>query len=131
MSGIRWVAIVVVAGMALSLVGTVLGAWWVPFPTGVAIGVALTRARWSLPAGALAGLVAWTVPLVTTQLQYDLGSTATSLAAIMGFNGAATISVALTVLVGALLGLSGAWTGSAARDLYRDVAPAIGGRETR
>jgi hypothetical protein len=111
--------IVLVAGAAITLLGLLLGAWWVAFPVGVAAGVLLARARWALPAGALIGLVAWTVPLVSAQAQYGLKLTSLSLAAIMGFNGAATIPVALTLLVGLLLGLAGAWLGSAARDLVR------------
>jgi hypothetical protein len=110
---------VLVAGAAISLLGILLGAWWLPFPIGVAAGVILVRARWVLPAGALIGLIAWTIPLVSAQLQYGLGPTSLSLAAIMGFNGAATIPVALTLLVGLLLGLTGAWLGAAARGLVR------------
>jgi hypothetical protein len=110
---------VLVAGAAISLLGILVGAWWLPFPIGVAAGVVLVRARWGLPAGALIGLIAWTIPLVSAQLQYGLGPTSLSLAAIMGFNGAATIPVALTLLVGLLLGLTGAWLGAAARGLAR------------
>jgi hypothetical protein len=111
--------IIVVAGAAITLLGLLLGAWWLAFPIGVAAGVVLLRARWALPAGALIGLIAWTVPLVFAQAQYGLKATMLSLAAIMGFDGAATIPVALTLLVGLLLGLIGAWLGSAARELAR------------
>jgi hypothetical protein len=110
---------VLVAGAAISLLGILLGAWWLPFPIGVAAGVVLVRARWVLTAGALIGLIAWTIPLLAAQLQYGLGPTSLSLAAIMGFNGAAAIPVALTLLVGLLLGLTGAWLGAAARGLVR------------
>jgi hypothetical protein len=112
-------SIVLLAGAAITLLGLLLGAWWVAFPVGVAAGALLIRARWALPAGALSGLVAWTVPLVVAQAQYGLKATSLSLAAIMGFNGAATIPFALTLLVGLLLGLVGAWLGCAARDLVR------------
>jgi len=112
-------SIVLLAGAAITLLGLLVGAWWVAFPVGVAAGAVLIRARWALPAGALSGLVAWTVPLVVAQAQYGLKATSLSLAAIMGFNGAATIPFALTLLVGLLLGLVGAWSGSAARGLFR------------
>jgi hypothetical protein len=62
--------------------------------------------------------VAWAIPLEYAQLQYGLAKTALSLAALMGFSGAATIPVALTLLVGTLLGFSGAWFGSVARSFY-------------
>ena len=111
---VRFAAVFVVAA-AISLLGVYLGAWWSPFPVGVAAGLVLTRARWAITAGALAGLIAWTVPLVAEQAQYGLKETSLSLAAIMGFDGAATIPIALTVIVGLLLGLTGAWLGSAVR----------------
>ena len=117
MRGFSRFGTVVVAGAAVGLLGVVLGAWWAPFPAGVAIGMVLLRARWAALAGAVAGLVAWLVPLLVLQQQYGLAPAATSLAAIMGFTGAATIPIALTLLVGLLLGLTGAWFGSAVRDL--------------
>jgi hypothetical protein len=116
-SGLLRFGVVVVAGAAVGLLGVLVGAWWIPFPIGILAGVVLHRARWAIPAGCLAGLAAWTVPLAVAQQQYGLGSTATSLAAIMGFTGAATIPVVLTCAVGLLLGLTGAWLGSAARSL--------------
>jgi hypothetical protein len=117
--------IVSVAGAAITLLGLLLGAWWLAFPIGMAAGAVLLRARWALTAGALIGLIAWTVPLVFAQAQYGLKATTLSLAAIMGFNGAATIPVALTLLVGLLLGLVGAWLGSAARELIRPRSGAV------
>lgn len=113
---VRFAAVFVVA-TAIALLGVYLGAWWSPFPVGIVAGVVLTRARWAVTAGALAGLVSWTVPLVAEQAQYGLKETSLSIAAIMGFDGAATIPLALTVLVGLLLGLTGAWLGSSARSL--------------
>jgi len=110
----RFIAVLVVA-VAVALLGVYLGAWWLPFPVGAGAGLILRRARWALVAGALAGLAAWSVPLIAEQVQFGLKETSLSLAAIMGFNGAATIPIALTVAVGLLLGLTGAWLGSAAR----------------
>jgi hypothetical protein len=119
-------ATVVIAGAAISLLGILLGAWWLAFPVGVAAGVVLPRARWAAPAGALSGFIAWTVPLVYAQVQYGLRAASLSLAAIMGFDGAATIPVALTLVVGLLLGLTGAWLGAAARGLVPGRSPSPG-----
>ncbi len=119
MSGAVRFVTVMIAGAAIGLLGILLGAWWLAFPVGVAAGFVLPRARWAVAAGALSGLIAWTVPLGYAQVQYGLRATSLSLAAIMGFDGAATIPVALTLLVGLLLGLTGAWLGAAARVLFR------------
>jgi len=62
-------------------------------------------------------VAAWLVPLAAAHARYDLGPTAQSLAAIMGFAHKAAVPVVLTLLVGTLLGVTSAWVGSAARSL--------------
>ncbi len=115
MNAQRRFALVLVGGIALSLSGMFLGWWWVTFATGVVIGLALPRTWTALVAGAISGLVAWTEPLIEANAQYGLGPTSLSIAAIMGANGAALVPVALTVVVGGLLGLTGSWLGTAIR----------------
>ena len=107
-------AVLVVTAFVVGLAGVLLGLWWTPFFAGVAIGIVTARQRAGVPLGALAGLVAWLLPLGALHVRLGLGPTATSLAAIMGFSQAA-VPVVLTLLVGALLGLTGAWLASAAR----------------
>ena len=102
-------------GVILAAAGVMLGAWWVPFPVGLAIGVAEPRARIAIPLGAASGLVGWLVPLAQAQLTYGLGPTAGSIAAIMGFGHQGAIPTVLTMLVGTLLGLTGAWLTTALR----------------
>ena len=115
MSARRRFALVLVGGILLSLSGMFLGLWWVTFATGVAIGLALPRTWTALVAGAISGLAAWSEPLIEANTQYGLGPTSLSIAAIMGANGAALIPIALTVIVGVLLGLAGSWLGAAIR----------------
>jgi hypothetical protein len=117
MSAQRRFAVVLLGGIVLSLSGMFLGWWWVTFATGVAIGLALPRTWTALAAGAISGLVAWSEPLIEANAQYGLGPTSLSIAAIMGANGAALIPVALTVVVGVLLGLTGSWLGAAIRSV--------------
>ncbi|TMD77132.1 MAG: hypothetical protein E6I77_08125 [Chloroflexi bacterium] len=120
MSARRRFALVLVAGILLSLSGMFLGLWWVTFATGVAIGLALPKTWTALVAGAISGLVAWSEPLIEANAQYGLGPTSLSIAAIMGVNGAALIPIALTVVVGVLLGLAGSWLGAAIRGVALD-----------
>ena len=101
----------------LAYVAVMLGAWWAPFPFGLAFGIIQPRARIAVPFGALIGLVAWLIPLVSSDSRYGLGPAANSLAAIMGSGHQGAIPIILTLLVGLLLGLTGAWLGSAARSL--------------
>ena len=108
---------VLILALIISVVGVLAGAWWAPFVAGFVIGAVQPRARFAIPAGAVIGLVGWTVPLVALQLQYGAGEAASSLAAIMGFGHQGAIPIILTLAVGLLLGLTGAWLGSAARSL--------------
>jgi hypothetical protein len=104
-------------GALAALAGVLLGLWWTPFVVGLALGVVVPRARIALPTGAAIGLVAWLVPLAVAHERYGVGPTASSLAAIMGFDHQAAVPVVLTLLVGTLLGLTGAWLASAIRSL--------------
>jgi hypothetical protein len=97
----------------LATIGVMLGAWWAPFALGLAFGIAEPRARIAVPVGALIGLVGWLIPLATLESRYGLRPTAGSLAAIMGFGQQGAIPIILTLAVGLLLGLTGAWLGSA------------------
>jgi hypothetical protein len=106
----------------LASAGVLLGIWWAPFAFGFAFGALQPRARIALPVGAAIGLVGWLFPLATVQSQYGVGQAAESLAAILGVGHEAAIPVILTLLVGTLLGLTGAWLGSAGRTI---VQPAI------
>ena len=121
MRGAVWVGVVLLAA-GVTIGGLVVGLWWAAFPVGFALGVAVGRGRRAVPAGAAAGLVAWLIPLVVNGVRFGLGPTATALAAIMGFTHKPAIPVILTLLVGTLLGLTGAWLGSAARGI---VAPNV------
>lgn len=107
------IALLVVVAMAA--VEFVLFGWWAPFVAGLAIGALAGRPRVTIPAGAAVGLLAWGGPLVYDQARYGLGPAASSLAAIMGFDHQGVIPVVLTLVVGALLGLTGAWLGAVAR----------------
>jgi hypothetical protein len=101
----------------VALAGVLLGLWWAPFVIGLAFGAQERRARVAVGVGAAIGLVSWLVPLAVAHERYGLGPTAQSLAAIMGFGHDGAIPVVLTLLVGTLLGLTGAWLASAGRAL--------------
>jgi len=109
----RYVPILLAALLALA--GVSLGLWWAPFVVGVVLGALDPRARITVPLAAAAGLLAWAIPIAVLGARYGLGPTAQALAAIMGLGHQAAVPVALTLLVGTLLGATGAWLGGASR----------------
>ena len=113
---VKALAAVILAAI-VAIAGVLFGAWWAPFVAGLAIGFVRPPARFAVPAGAAVGLLAWALPLAALQVEYGAGSAASSLAAIMGFGHQGAIPIVLTLVVGTLLGLTGAWLGSAARTL--------------
>jgi hypothetical protein len=121
MKGWIWFFITLI-GVAISLAGLLLGAWWLTFVAGLIIGGIIGQGRVAIPAGAGAGVVSWGFGLAVLQVYYGLGPAARSLAAIMGFTGEPAIPLILTCAVGLLLGLTGAWLASALRGL---LVPAI------
>lgn len=108
-------AIILAAVVIQAVISFTFGLWWWTFIVGLAIGTLTGRARFTIPLGAVVGLLAWGAPLLYDQVRYGLGPASSSLAAIMGFGHQGAIPVVLTLLVGTLLGLTGAWLGSAAR----------------
>lgn len=108
---------ILVVGSVAAVVGVMFGVWWAPFVVGLGIGIANPRARVAVPIGAFAGFLAWGLLLGADQILYGLGSTASSLASILGFSHQVAIPVIMTCLVGLLLGLTGAWLGSAGRSI--------------
>jgi hypothetical protein len=119
---VRTVAALILGGL-ISVGCVLLGVWWAPFAVCIAFGIVEPRARFAVPGGALIGLAGWALPLAAIQVRFGLGPTAQSLATIMGFGHQSVIPLALTCVVGLLLGLSGAWLGSAARSLVASNAP--------
>jgi hypothetical protein len=93
-----------------------LGYWWVTPLVGVAIGAILPWPRLAVAVSGLAGLAAWAVPLLWLAVRAPVGQTAAVVAAIMGLAGVGPIGpLAITLVVGILLCVSGAWVGLAAR----------------
>lgn len=104
-----------VVGLVIAATGLWLGAWWAPFPVGIALGIVQGRGRTAIPLAALIGLLAWLLPLARLDLSYGVGPSAASIAAIIGFSRHGLVPILLTLLLGTLLGLTGAWLATALR----------------
>lgn len=108
-----WIGAAILFPIAAA-VAVAFGAWWAPFPLGLVFGVLQCRARIAIPVGAVTGLVGWSIPLALLATRHGIGPAASALSAILGFGHQGAYAVALTLLVGLLLGLTGGWLGSVA-----------------
>jgi hypothetical protein len=111
---------VLVVALAACWLGAYLGAWWVPFPVGVAAGV-LGVAGWLGRGGVLAAtagaVLGWALPLAAMALaSLPVGATGRAIAGLAGLPAHAGVAVAVTLLLAALQVLAGAW-------LARAVSP--------
>jgi hypothetical protein len=117
----RILTIAFIAAAVIGVIGLFVGAWWIVFVIGLAVGIVLP-ARGAIILGAVIGLAVYVEPLLRNHVVYGLGPTADSLAAIMGYPHQPAIPIVLTCALGLLLGLAGAWLGSAGRAFFQ---PAI------
>lgn len=109
--------LVAAAGAVLAWLAMALfGGWSATFFVSLLAGVYLARRRPALLAGGLIGLGAWGLPLLVASLGQPVARTAVVVAGVLGMPGAGgAAAVAFTVATGLLLGLAGAWLGSASR----------------
>jgi hypothetical protein len=106
------------AGAAAIAGGASAGLWFVPFIIGVLAGFAMFLGRWrlrvTLPAAAAMAVAGWGVPLgLAARSGRPEGATARVAAALLGLPPHAAAGIALTLLVGAVQALVGAWLGIA------------------
>jgi hypothetical protein len=112
--------------------GAYLGAWWVPFPVGVAVG-ALGAAgrlrRGGVLAATVGAVLGWALVLWAMALAgLPVGATARAIAALAALPPYAGVAVAVTLLLAALQVLAGAWLARAAFP-RRAAAPEQGGAQ--
>jgi hypothetical protein len=109
---VKRAGIMAASGVVCSL-GAYLGAWWVPFPVGVAVGILGVTGRFprgGVPAATVGAVLGWAVSLWAMALAgLPAGATARVIAALAGLPPYAAVGVAATLLLAALQVLVGAW----------------------
>ena len=114
--------IVLVVAAAASAVGAYLGAWWVPFLAGVAVGIGQAatrqrRGRGSVLPAVVGAVIGWLIPVWVLALRgQPVGATARAIAGLAGLPPYAGVTVAVLALLAALQVWVGAW-------LARAVSP--------
>jgi hypothetical protein len=123
---------VLAGALAACWLGAYLGAWWVPFPVGVAVGlpaVAGWLGRGGVLAAAAGAVLGWALPLWVLALSsLPVGATARAIAALAGLPPYAAVVVAVTLLLAASQVLAGAWLARAVfprRTVARQEAGAL------
>jgi hypothetical protein len=110
-----------VVTVAASGVGAWLGAWWVPFVVGVAVGFLRVTSsgfwRGTTTAAVIGAIIGWLLPVWVLALRgQPVGATARAIAALAGLPPYAGVTIAVLVLLAALQVWVGAW-------LARAVSP--------
>jgi hypothetical protein len=109
---VKRLAVLLLALVACWL-GAYLGAWWVPFPVGVAVGmpaVAGWLGRGGLLAATGGAVLGWALSLWAMALSsLPVGATARAIAALAGLPPYAGVAVAVTLLLAAAQVLAGGW----------------------
>ena len=109
--------LVVIVGIAVIWAGNVHGSWWITPLVGFVMGLFLIGA-WTIVAAALAGLLGWGLELAWQAITLPIGRAASVTAGIMGFGTRqGYVVIVVTLLLGLLLCLCGAWLGAALRRL--------------
>jgi hypothetical protein len=120
----EWVLPGIGIGALLCAVAAYLGIWWLPVAVGGALGLIFGR-RGLWPA-ALAGAIGWALALVWMQVHAAIWPVAGVLSGILGLGNNGAIGMAVTLLLAALLGVCGAWVGTAARGLALQIRRGAG-----
>ena len=109
---VKRLAVLVIALAACGL-GAYLGAWWVPFPVGLAAGlpgVTGWLGRGGVLAATAGAVLGWALPLWAMALSHlPVGATGRAIAALAGLPPYAGVAVTVTLLLAALQVLAGAW----------------------
>ncbi len=107
------------AGVAVIGLFGQIGWWWVTFLVGLALGVALPRARRALVVALVVGALGWGLPLALLAVSAPVGGVAAAVAGLVGLPAAVGTMVVIlaTLLVGCILSVVGAWVGLTGRRL--------------
>ncbi len=105
-------------GLALTWLGVQSGWWWLTPIAGLLIGLLLRPARLAILIARVVGAVGWGLPLAILAFSSPLGQIAAAVESVIGLtsSGGAVIIV-LTVVLGGVLSVVGAWVGIAGRGL--------------
>jgi hypothetical protein len=107
-----------VIGLALTWLGGQGGWWWVTPLVGVLIGLLLRPAGLAVVVSLAVGGLGWGLPLALLAFTAPVGRLTTAVEAVMSLPATGgTIIILLTVVLGGVLSLVGAWVGIAARRL--------------
>lgn len=108
-----WLAgLEIAAGVAAVAVAEADGLWWVTLVCGGLLGL-LVRGWRSVVGALLVGALGWGIPLLWRARTEPVGAVAEVLGGLLGVPGA--VALAITLLVGVLLALAGAWVGITTR----------------
>lgn len=118
MSALRLLVVLALLGAVLIVLAHVSGLWWVAVAVGVVIGLVVRGAVGVVVTALAAGIVGWGAPLAWLAATQPVVSVASVMAGILGVGTSNSgLVIILTIVLGGVLCLCGAWVGSALRQL--------------
>lgn len=117
MKRVSMAALTCLGGTVIIWVSNVFGLWWITTLVGLMISLAI-RPKWAVSVSLLVGALGWGLPLIyqSVVLAFPIMRTAAVVADLVRIGAASGALIILaTLLVGALLSVSGTWVGIALR----------------
>ncbi len=107
-----------ITGLALTWLGVQSGWWWLTPIAGLIIGLLLRPARLAILVALLAGGLGWGLPLAILAFSAPVGPIAAAVESVIGLTATGGVFIiVLTVALGCVLCVVGAWVGIAGRKL--------------
>lgn len=109
---------IAIVALVLIWFGVQVGWWWATCAVGLVIGIVLRPIWLALVVALVTGCLGWSLPLALLSLNAPVGQIA---AAVEGVTGVAStggvVIILVTILLGGILSLVGAWVGIAGKGL--------------
>lgn len=114
------IVLIVLVGIAVNWLALLVGWWWITPVIGLLIGLFLRPAGVGLPVALCAGGLGWGLPLLVLALNAPVTSVASAVESVAGLSATGGLAIlVLTIALGCILSIVGAWVGVAGRQVVR------------
>lgn len=114
------IVLIALIGIAVNWLALLAGWWWITLAIGLLIGIFLRPAGAGLLTSLCVGALGWGLPLAVLALNAPVTKVASAVESAVGLSATGGVAIlVLTVVLGCILSLAGAWVGIAGRRMVR------------